>query len=183
MHRRRFLAIAAATVATSAGCVSRGRSGGSSNDRPCTMETPSNSQVPVSTNTESFVETYPPDKPVMEFVIGDEQSQATEIPDTRIENETEENRTFTATVRKGADSPTEVLRTECELAPGEYVSLAPITADTYTIQVEADSIDRQSSLTIEPWMFEEGRSVTCHVNIQTDTIEATCGGGGGGGGG
>jgi len=180
MERRTFMAVAAAGLGSVTGCVSRSRSGGSPTDQPCTIETPSDSEIPVSTNTESFAETYPPDKPVMELVIGDEQAQSTEIPDTRIENETDTSRSITVTVLKGADSPTEVLRADCEVAPGKYIAIAPTITDTYTVQVEPDSIESRSSLTIEPWMFEDGQKVTCHVNIQTDTIEVQCGGGGGG---
>lgn len=178
MLRRKFLTVTVVVFGTVTGCMSRGRSSGGSTDHPCTTKTPSDSEISVSTNTESFVETYPPEKPITEIVIGDEQDQSTEIPDTRIENETDALREITATVLKGAESPTEVLRANCEVASGEYVSIAPTNVDTYTIQVKADSIEGQSSLTIEPWMFEDGQAVTCHINIRTDTIETQCGGGG-----
>ena len=88
MQRRTVLAITASGLGILAGCVSGGRSGADAPDQLCTIETPSNSNPPVSTNTESFLETYLSDKPRTEIVIGDEQAQCVDIPDMRIENET-----------------------------------------------------------------------------------------------
>jgi len=177
-----MLAITASGLGIIAGCVSGGRSGADAPDQPCTIETPSNSDLPVSTNTESFLETYPSEKPRVEIVIGDEQAQSVEIPDTRIENETSASHSITATVSKGTESPTEVMRANCEIASGAYVSIAPTEATTYHVRVQSDAIEGHATQTIEEWMFEQDRSVTCHINIRSDAIESACGGGGGGAG-
>ena len=187
MRRRTFVAATAGSFGGVAGCVSNPQSSGFANGNnenpkngPCTVETPSDSEVPVTTNTESFAAIYPPEEPAIEIVVGDDQTAREQIPEARIENETSDRIRATATLLKGENSSGEVMRSECNLEAREYIAIAPREPDVYELQVKSETGDNKVSLDIDPAMFEE-ESFTYHVNLHENDLETLCGGGAGGG--
>lgn len=189
MHRRQFLASLSLGVGSVAGCISSVGSGESdssgSPSQGCTITTPSKNQIPVSTNTNSFVLIYPPNTPVAEIVVGEEPAKKNIEPKPavgmRIQNETTEPVGVTGTLSKGTDSPAEVFSAECELRKREdYFAVALLIPAHYELRLETDTGLGPASVPVRRSLFGD-EIITYWVNITEDGITTAAGGGGGGG--